>query len=79
MKPFYNQERFPRQYFNYKKKFIIGFEIVVDVVATKHTSCRIILMGTENFTLIKTSVKNSVFAYLFKKKACQRSPFGAKM
>jgi hypothetical protein len=42
MKPFHNLERFLPQYFGYTKKFIIIFETVVDVVASKHNNSRII-------------------------------------
>ncbi len=45
MKHFHNLERFPRHYFGYTKKFIICFETVVDVLATKHKNCRIILQA----------------------------------
>jgi hypothetical protein len=61
-----------------QKKSIIGFETVVDVLATKHKSCRIFLVGTENLTLINPSVRNSVFAYLFRKKLVSAAHSGLK-
>jgi hypothetical protein len=61
-----------------QKKFSIDFETVVDVVATKHKNCRIILVRRTNFTLINISVRNSVFAYLFIKKLVSAAHSGLK-
>jgi len=61
-----------------QKKFIIRFETVFNVVATEHKSCRIMLVGTAKFTLINISVRNSVFAYLFKKKLLSAAHSGLK-
>jgi hypothetical protein len=61
-----------------QKKFIIAFETIVDVVATKHKNCRIISVRTKHFTQINISVRNSVFAYLFIKKLLSAAPAGLK-